>query len=327
MSANESKGAKREVLFVTEKWSDCNPQRGATNSVHNLFGSLQTSGLAEQRRFHFDAYYHQNKKACDATLLSLCVESRPDLLFYTWCGNYYSPKPETLYLIKKISIPIVAMWWEVMAQPDLTLPFVDLNVVVHSACLQKVRHPKKYLLMWTPQDPRVYYDPNINRDIEVSFTGSMNSPHYAHRRSGIAALNSKGIDVYLSGGQQGERRLSVDGYARIYMRSKIALNFSLGPGGIQHAKGRIFEATLCGAMLLDSENLETAMWFEPMVDYVPFTDETDLVEKARYYLEHDSEREEIASKGYQKAKEVYTAERFWRAIFDRVFGSSSPPYR
>ena len=322
---NAPNRTKPHVLFVTEKWCDCNPAMGATNSEHNLFGSLEASGLATYNRFHYDEYYYLHNRACDAALLTLCMESKADLLFFTWCGDHYSPKWATLDLLRRrMGIAIIAMWWEVTGQPELALPFVDLNVVVHSTCLERARQPEKYLLMWTPQDPRVYYNPNMNRDIGISFVGSIKNPHYSDRRAGTAALRSNGIEVYQSGGQR-ECRLLVDEYARIHMRSKIALNFGLGTGGVQHAKGRIFEATLCGAMLLDAENSETSRWFEPMVDYVPFVDEMDLVEKARYYLEHDSGREEIAARGHQKAKEKYSAERFWRGIFAKVFGSGPRP--
>jgi spore maturation protein CgeB len=73
-------------------------------------------------------------------------------------------------------------------------------------------------------------------------------------------------------------------------------------------------------MLLETENPETKMWFEPMVDYVPFTDGADLVEKARYYLEHDVERQKIAERGHQKAKEMYSGKMFWENVFTRIFG-------
>ncbi len=318
---NIPKKRKRHILFVTEKWCDCNPAMGATNSEHNLFGSLEATGLATYDRFHFDEYYRQNSRPCDFALLRLCMESKPDLLFYSCCYSDYEPKWETINLIRrKIGIPIVTIWWEVTDLAESVLPFVDLNVVLHSAYLQRTSHPEKYLLVWTPQDPRVYYNPNVDRYMGISFVGSIKKPHYSDRRSGIAALRSNGIEVYQSGGQK-EHRLSVGEYARIFMRSKIALDFSLGPGGIQHAKGRIFEATLCGAMLLEDDNPQISMWFEPMVDYVPFTDEADLVEKAKYYLEHDSEREEIADRGHQKAMEKYSAGMFWRTIFGRVFGT------
>ena len=315
---NVAKRTKPHVLFVTEKWCDCNPERGPTNSEHNLFGSLEASGLATHNRFHFDEYYRLHNRASDAALLALCMESKPDLLFFTWAGNQYSPKWTTLKLIKrKMNIPVVAVWFEVMDLAESALPFVNLNIVMHSTSLQRTAYPEKNLLMWTPQDTRIYYNPNMNRDIDISFVGSMTTPHYAERRAGIAALRSNGIEVYQSGGQR-EESLSIEEYASIHMRSKIAINFGVGPNGIPHSKGRIFEATFCGAMLLDSESSETNIWFEPLVDYVPFANEHDLVEKARYYLAHDVEREQIASNGHQKAKQKYNAEAFWRAIFART---------
>ena len=133
--------------------------------------------------------------------------------------------------------------------------------------------------------------------------------------------STSGIDVYQTGGQR-ECRLSVDEYARIYMRSKIALNFCYHPNLIAQCKSRVFEATLCGAMLLEADNSETARRFEPMVDYVPFTDETDLVEKVRYYLAHESERMEIAARGHQKAKKMYTGDLFWKTVFRRAFSTN-----
>ncbi len=88
--------------------------------------------------------------------------------------------------------------------------------------------------------------------------------------------------MYQSGGHK-EKRLSIDEYACVYERSKVALNFCYDPNGMVQIKGHVFEATSCGAMLMEADNPQTAKLFEPMVDYVPFTDETDLVEKVRYY--------------------------------------------
>ncbi|MHB1159391.1 MAG: radical SAM protein [Chloroflexota bacterium] len=80
----------------------------------------------------------------------------------------------------------------------------------------------------------------------------------------------------------------------------------------------MFEATMCGAMLMESENPETRKWFVPMVEYVPFDNERDLVDKARYYLSHPTERLAIATKGYLKSSQQYTGEAFWRRILSEV---------
>lgn len=333
--STNSEKIKPRILFVTEKWCDCNPNSGITNSEHNLFGSLEASDLATQDRLHFDEYYYKYNRSADRALLEKCLEFQPSLIVITWLpeGSIFNPKWETLRLIKsKLKIPIVAIWFESISKSlnmniaEKLLPLVDLNIVLDSttAYLEATNNPEKYLPLWTPQDPRIFYNSDRERDIDISFVGSIHRQNDTERRNGIAALKAEGIQVFQAGGQR-ENRLSVDEYAEIIRRSKITLNFSnVGydntGGPTVQCKGRVFEATLSGAMLLESENSETAKWLEPMVDYVPFRDTADLVEKAKYYLENHSEREEIAARGYKTAMEKYTADKFWKSVFDRVLG-------
>jgi len=256
-------------------------------------------------------------------MIQLCAKSRPDILFYSNCYGHVCPKWETFGIIKKrLGIPVARICWEANDDTDPGLQYVDLNIVLHSSYMKKTRDLEKFIHMWVPQDPRIYYNPDIKRDIDISFMGSTAERipgYYVDRRNGINALRSNGIDIYKSGGQR-EHRVSVNEYANIFMRSKIALNFCWGWGNSIQAKGRIFEATLCGAMLLEADNPETSLWFEPMVDYIPFNDEKDLVKKAKYYIEHDSEREKIAESGYRKAKEKYNNNIFWNTIVNRILG-------
>ncbi len=322
---------KPHVLFVTEKWCDCNPERGLTNSEHNLFGSLEMSKLATYNRFHFDEYYHEHKHAGDAALLKLCMNTHPDLAIMTWYAGstrqtqYLNPRIETLNLIhSQLHVPIVAIWWDsvlpaALDLAEMVLPFVEANVVVDSSApyQKRTHHPEKYLHTWVPQDPRIYFNPQVDRDIDISFAGGLEN--YPDRNAGITALRSNGVEVYQVGGQR-ERRLSTAEYARIHMRSKIALNFCrTARGGHVQCKGRVWEVVLCGAMLLESDNQETAKWLEPMVDYVPFSNEKDLVDKAKHYLAHPSERNAIAERGHCKARERYSGEMFWRTVFDKVW--------
>jgi len=326
---------KPHILFVTEKWCDPNyPEFGPTNSEHNLFGSLEASELATMERFYYDEYYQLHGSFCDRALLTRCLDTKPDIIVLTaWSKRTrLGPKLETLKLIgKNINIPIVPFWFdsvqsESMEASELLLPFIRLNVVLDSttAYLQSTNNPNKYISLWTPQDPRVFYNPDSVRDIDISFVGSINN--YPDREAGIESLKSNGLEVYQSGGQR-EDRLSVEAYAQTYMRSKIGLNFSRGRGdrtryanSIQ-SKGRMFEITLCGAALFSDDNSEVRKWFEPMVEFIPFSDEADLVKKVKHYLEHDREREKIAANGYQKAKSMYTGKIFWEKLLDKVLNS------
>ena len=54
------------------------------------------------------------------------------------------------------------------------------------------------------------------------------------------------------------------------------------------------------------------------VEYVAFADERDLVEKTRYYLDHDDARLEIAAAGRAKANQRYSAVRYWQLVLERM---------
>jgi len=326
---------KPHILFVTEKWCDPDyPEFGPANNEHNLFGSLESSQLATMERFYYDEYYQLHGTFCDRALLTRCLDSKPDIIVLTsWSKRTrLGPKLETLKLIgRDINIPIVPFWFdsvqsESMESSELLLPFIRLNVVLDSATayLQSTNNPNKYMSLWTPQDPRIFFNPDSVRDIDISFVGSINS--YPDRVTGIESLKSAGLEVYQGGGQR-EDVLSVEAYAQTYRRSKIGLNFSRGRGdrpryanSIQ-SKGRMFEITLCGATLFSDDNSEVRRWFEPMVDFVPFSDEEDLVRKVEYYLEHDGEREKIAGNGHLKAKNMYAGKIFWEKLLNKVLNS------
>ena len=63
-----------------------------------------------------------------------------------------------------------------------------------------------------------------------------------------------------------------------------------------------------GAMVLSEESDVVNQWVEPYVDYVPFNTNAELVQRARYYLEHEDERLKIASQGYRRVMAEYSSE-------------------
>ncbi|MCL4512948.1 MAG: glycosyltransferase [Candidatus Eremiobacteraeota bacterium] len=334
--------AKPHILFVIEKWAGRNPIYGISNNEHNLVGSLESTGLATHECFYYDEYYYLHQKQGDEALLSLCSERKPDLIFlnwFPWPVDGFNLKLSTIYRLRaNLQLPIVAIWWDsvwpqVMNMAECLSSIISFNIVVDSrtAFLHMTKNPEKYLPLWPPQDTRIYCDCSNQRDIDISFVGNRES--YPDRVLGLETIRKSGIPIFESGGR-GKGMLSVKEYASIFMRSKITLNFSKSWGqyaeqrerggfrklknlALYQCKGRVFEATLCGAMLLEQENPEISSWFEPMVDYVPFN-EKDCVEKIKYYLLHDNERLKIAKSGWRKATENYSSTKFWAEIFSRV---------
>lgn len=159
---------------------------------------------------------------------------------------------------------------------------------------------------------RYHKTENREKTIDVSFVGGLAGRK--DRKDCIEHLQRNGVDVQVfgfgaPGGQVSQQRM-----VEIFNNSKINLNFTdtsvptyltKVPPGRKQLKGRIAEVPLCGSFILS----ETAPGIEnilvPGTEMAIFKDKEDLLEKVRYYLSHEREREEIAERGYLRARRDY----------------------
>ncbi len=116
--------------------------------------------------------------------------------------------------------------------------------------------------------------------------------------------------------------LEDDDLIRMYSRSRISLGFSTvallprpGEAAIKQVRLRDFEATMSGAFYLVEQFDELSDFFTPDREIVFFSDARELVDKARYYLQHDDERERIRQAGLRRAQTEHT----WHQRFQMVF--------
>ena len=100
----------------------------------------------------------------------------------------------------------------------------------------------------------------------------------------------------------------------IFYRTKINLNITLR--SIQTGIPlRVMDILGAGGFCITNYQAEIAEYFENGVDLVWYEDMNDLVQKVDYYLMHDEEREAIARRGHEKAKELFSYERQLKRIF------------
>lgn len=92
---------------------------------------------------------------------------------------------------------------------------------------------------------------------------------------------------------------------KIFKSSKINLNFTIRniQSGIPL---RVWDILNAGGFLITNFQPELPLYFENGVDLVWFEDLDDLINKCRYYLEHEDERERIAANGYKKVREFHS---------------------
>jgi spore maturation protein CgeB len=102
----------------------------------------------------------------------------------------------------------------------------------------------------------------------------------------------------------------------IFSTSRINLNLTdASQGGESQIKGRNFEVPACGGFLLTGRAADLNHYYDAGKEIVVFADEDELVRLARYYLDHESERREIASAGHRRTLAEHTYDHRFRDIF------------
>jgi spore maturation protein CgeB len=88
----------------------------------------------------------------------------------------------------------------------------------------------------------------------------------------------------------------------------------------QHSqiKGRNFEVPGCGGFLLTNPADNLTDYYDVGREVVCFESQHDMIDKIRYYLTHEDERNEIAKTGYQRTMRDHTYEKRFREIFSRI---------
>lgn len=115
--------------------------------------------------------------------------------------------------------------------------------------------------------------------------------------------------------------LSDDAYIALFSRSRVSLGFLLLGDShrtrkpLRQIRLREFEAPMAGAFYLTEFIDELAEYYEVGREIVCWRTHEELVDLARYYLAHDSERERIRRAGLDRAHRDHT----WHRRFENLF--------
>lgn len=304
----------------------------------NVFGALDASDLFEPPvmvRYDINTMTDQSGRIPflgDQTVMVYCQEHPIDCVVYHRSPeDMVRPARETLEWIHDAGIPLVSFHTDpdgdlVRDVLDRELSMVDVHWMMSGFdATPFTRHPERYIRGWAPQNDRLVYNPQGARPIAVSFTGHSVAENvsYPNRDEGRAftlhVLRERGIEITTIDRTAANATTDVTGdcsmvdYFRLLQESRMTINFAS-----DKLKSRVIEATLCGALLFEPAGSPAAVFFQPEVEYVPFTDVDDLERRIRYYLVHDDERVAIAERGWLAATTKYSARQVWMTILNRL---------
>lgn len=177
-------------------------------------------------------------------------------------------------------------------------------------------------------DSTKYKPDTLVRDktIDVSFVGEVTK---GKRQEYIDYLISHDIQIETFGAGTKNGKVSFERVVEIFNLSKINLSFTgtyanaLYPFGfnihdrIKQNKGKPIEIALCGGFVLTEHVPGIERVFDAnMID--SFHTKEELLQKIRYYLEHEDKREDMASNAYLHAREHYDSIRAFESIFKTI---------
>lgn len=169
---------------------------------------------------------------------------------------------------------------------------------------------------WLPAacDPRFHGKFDVAKSYEIGFIGQTNPQWHPDRVALLERLKAAEFDVQVDSKILEEMSL-------FHSRSKIVFNRSLN----QDLNRRVFEAMCSGSLLL-TDRLPEASGLESLFtdkEHLALYDDANVEEIARYYLDHEAERESIAAAGRALVLAEHTYAARANQLLSEVVGVSA----
>lgn len=313
-----------KVLFVIDQFHGGNPDWGPSNVEVALVETLADSGFVHEiSRFYFDQLSKQVGAYLGEVLVETCAGYRPDLVIFFPSGLLGTDPPRAAMSVisNTLGIKVLLMRGDSIGPEGhrfntTWFPFVDY-IAFWDSTLGHLGYGQEAKAVQGMQsfNARYFYDKKLERDIDISFVGSIGD--WPRRAEYIGFLREHGVEVLTRGGQRFDR-LEWGEYSDTISRSKISLNFCLNGTGYSQLKGRVFEVTSCRTLLIEDEGIEAKDFFDEGKDFLMCHSKEDMLEKVKYYLAHDREREAIAESGYRKVTELYNSKNVLAYTLNKI---------
>ena len=175
-------------------------------------------------------------------------------------------------------------------------------------------------------NPQNFYPLDEDKQYDVTFIGAP----YGKRFEYVQFLVENGVDIRVFGkgwDKYPDLKKHWGGYLtaanmlKVISQSKINLNFlwtSRDPNRTT-IKGRTMEIPACRAFQLSNHTDELANYgFKDRVNIATFRDKQEMLDKVRYYLRHEKERETIADNAYKFVLDKHTWTQRFAYIFEHI---------
>jgi hypothetical protein len=277
-----------------------------------------------------DLYLELGKKRFEERIESLVIEKKINYIFFVFLADDLTFDIHFIERLSRLSFVVMIFFDTEHYFESVDRYYAQAADLVFSGYSSKCRYGL-YNINAAPLfgffDKNKYQVlKNRNKCIDVSFVGLINK---ANRRNYIDYLRANKITVDLYGGGTRNGFIDFSKMVEILNNSKINLNFcgldtrkaihTLNINNrITQINGRLFEIALCGGFVLTEYMPGIENMFEIGKEMDCFRSKEELLEKIKYYLKNEKEREDIAKRGYERAIRDYDATVGFAKIFDHI---------
>lgn len=267
------------------------------------------------------------KEEMNKRFLSLIEREKPDFIFLWLVSDEFSF--DTLLKIRKISPKSKIL--NFFGDDDTQFESFSIYYSLFFDCCLIFPQPNQYYKEYGIKNifPILgrnfdnYHPINLKKKYDVTFIGTPKGDRYEL----IKYLKEKGINVRLYGwGWHNYPEfkkiyhgpLNPKDFIRIINESKINLCFSKNIYGKPHIIGKVFEFGACKSFALTEYVPLYLDYFKQGKEIVMFKNKEDLVEKIKYYLINEEERERISLNAYKKITSRYNLDIKFSILFRKL---------
>lgn len=290
-----------------------------TSEVPKYADSLRNLNLGEVGMIQYDLVDRS-----DQLLYAKIKEYAPDFIVYV--GGVWGKQPSLAALahITNHIAPMIHLcsdaadppWHELLRQYNNAGAFT-LQVAIDGS--HKWPHSDRHITALTPVDPLLF--PSVlkshrERSVACGYAGNQGSGPSSQRTIVLCELlKQRVLDLRI----RSSLPYTYESFCEYLATLRMSLNVAYtGTESTTHVKGRVLEAGLAGACLLETKGSPTSYWFRPGLDYLEYESPGEAAQIIRRLANEPEATQAMGESLRQRILREHSPAQFWGRILDRI---------
>lgn len=316
---------KVKVMYIALFYDYGKPLQGESYEEFNFHYSLREMSNIDVIHLATDkAFIKGGRDEISKQFRNLIDTQNIDVVFEVPFREEYSPTAEDLRYARDNGV-ICVEWdcdssWRFDKFIKGRLSRYDYFVTTHSEAVQWYKNAGANVIKSQWGGSPFFHKMDIPKKYDITFIGL----NHSNRWDIIKQIRNAGININVWGhnwvnSDFTHGRVTYSQVNKIFNESKICLNMSNASAGkLDQIKGRHFELPMTGSFQLTSVADNIKDYFVKDEEIIIYKDITNMIDKIKYYLANDEEREKIAIAGMNRCLKDHTWENRIMDIFSSI---------